>query len=68
MNVKIEESWKNQLAPEFDQPYFQQLAAFVRQEYAATTCYPPGGKIFNAFNTTPFSAVKVVLLGQDPYH
>lgn len=68
MNVKIEESWKSQLAPEFDQPYFQQLAAFVRQEYAATTCYPPGGKIFNAFNTTPFSAVKVVLLGQDPYH
>jgi len=66
--VKIEESWGRQLAAEFEQAYFQQLAAFVRQEYAAGPCYPPGSKIFNAFNTTPFDRVKVVILGQDPYH
>ena len=66
--VKIEESWGRQLAAEFEQPYFQELAAFVRQEYAAGPCYPPGSKIFNAFNTTPFERVKVVILGQDPYH
>lgn len=68
MNVKIEPSWHEQLATEFEQPYFQQLAAFVRQEYASGPCFPPGSKIFNAFNTTPFNQVKVVLLGQDPYH
>ncbi len=66
--VKIEESWGRQLAAEFEQAYFQELAAFVRQEYAAGPCYPPGSKIFNAFNTTPFERVKVVILGQDPYH
>lgn len=68
MNVKIEESWKNQLSSQFEQPYFRQLAEFVRAEYAAGTCYPPGGLIFNAFQTTPFESVKVVILGQDPYH
>ena len=68
MNVKMEASWHEQLATEFSQPYFEQLVAFVRNEYASGTCYPPGGQIFNAFNTTPFYAVKVVLLGQDPYH
>ena len=68
MNVKIEESWRQRLQAEFDKPYFAELAAFVRQEYAAGPCYPPGSKIFNAFNTTPFDRVKVVILGQDPYH
>lgn len=66
--VRIEPSWGRQLAAEFEQPYFELLAAFVRQEYAAGSCYPPGSKIFNAFNTTPFDRVKVVILGQDPYH
>lgn len=68
MHVKIDESWYQQLAAEFEQPYFQQLAAFVRQEYAVGPCFPPGRKIFNAFDTTPFQQVKVVVLGQDPYH
>ena len=66
--VKIEESWGRVLAAEFEEPYFEALAQFVRQEYAAGPCYPPGSKIFNAFNTTPFERVKVVILGQDPYH
>jgi uracil-DNA glycosylase len=68
MSVRIEESWKQQLAEEFDKPYFQQLTQFVRQEYASGTCYPPGRLIFNAFDTTPFDLVRVVILGQDPYH
>ena len=68
MNVKMEDSWRRRLAAEFEKPYFAELAAFVRQEYAAGPCYPPGGKIFNAFNTTSFEDVKVVILGQDPYH
>lgn len=68
MNVQIEESWKRRLTGEFSQPYFEQLTGFVRQEYAATTCYPPGKLIFNAFNLCPFDAVKVVIIGQDPYH
>lgn len=66
--VRIEESWKERLAAEFEKPYFQQLAEFVREEYKKYTIYPPGGKIFNAFDTTPFDKVKVVILGQDPYH
>jgi len=68
MNVKIEEGWGRRLAYEFSLPYFAQLVAFVRQEYATTECYPPGGRIFNAFAQTPFDDVKVVILGQDPYH
>lgn len=68
MNVKIEDSWHQRLAAEFEKPYFAELVAFVRQEYAMAPCYPPGSKIFNAFNTTPFEDVKVVILGQDPYH
>lgn len=68
MNVQIEESWKLQLAHEFEQPYFVQLTDFVRREYAATTIYPPGRLIFNAFNLCPFDKVKVVIIGQDPYH
>lgn len=68
-NVKIEESWKNVLIQEFDQPYFHSLATYLRKEKAAgKTIYPPGALIFNAFDTTPFQAVKVVILGQDPYH
>lgn len=68
MQVKIEESWGIRLASEFAKPYFADLVAFVRQAYATSVCYPPGGKIFNAFACTPFERVKVVILGQDPYH
>lgn len=70
MEVKIEEGWKQRLQQEFDQPYFQQLAEFVRAEYGngAVPVYPPAGKIFEAFNSTPFQDVKVVIIGQDPYH
>ncbi|PHN02955.1 uracil-DNA glycosylase [Flavilitoribacter nigricans] len=68
-NVRIEESWKNALSDEFNQPYFETLVNFIKQEKAAgKTIYPPGSLIFNAFNTTPFDQVKVVILGQDPYH
>ena len=67
--VKIEESWKNLLADEFEQPYFQSMSTHLRNQIAAgKTIYPPGPLIFNAFNTTPVSNVKVVILGQDPYH
>ena len=68
MSVRIEPSWGEQLAAEFGKPYFAELTQFVRQEYAAGTCYPPGSLIFNAFDTTPFHQVRVVILGQDPYH
>lgn len=68
MEVKIEESWKSRLKGEFDKPYFANLAALVRQEYSQYTCYPPGRLIFNAFNLCPFEKVKVVIIGQDPYH
>lgn len=68
MNVQIEESWKKKLAEEFEKPYFVQLTEFVRHEYQTTTCYPPGKLIFNAFNLCPFDKVKVVIIGQDPYH
>lgn len=68
MNVQIDPTWRERLQEEFDAPYFAQLADFVRREYAAGTCYPPGGEIFNAFNLCPFPRVKVVILGQDPYH
>jgi uracil-DNA glycosylase len=68
MDVKIEESWKKQLQEEFEKPYFKQLSEFVRSEYASQTIYPPAKLIFNAFNQCPFDQVKVVILGQDPYH
>lgn len=68
MNVQIEETWKEHLAAEFEKSYFVHLAAAVRQEYGCTTCYPPGPLIFNAFNLCPFTSVKVVIIGQDPYH
>ena len=66
--VRIEPSWKQQLQDEFEQPYWDPLTAFVRAEYAAGLCCPPGRHIFRAFDLTPFDAVKVVILGQDPYH
>ena len=68
MEVKIEKSWKDVLQTEFDKPYFENLVGFVKQEYASHTIFPPAGQIFNAFNTCPFNNVKVVILGQDPYH
>ncbi len=68
MNVQIEESWKQRLQAEFDKPYFEALTNFVRTEYQQGRCYPPGKLIFNAFNLCPFEQVKVVLIGQDPYH
>ncbi|MCH4183653.1 MAG: uracil-DNA glycosylase [Prevotella sp.] len=68
MDVKIEESWKKRLGTEFDQQYFVDLTNYVRQEYMHHTCYPPGKLIFNAFNLCPFEEVKVVIIGQDPYH
>ena len=68
-NIKIESSWKAVLAEEFEQPYFQALATHLKQEkQAGKTIYPPGSLIFNAFEQTPFENVKVVILGQDPYH
>lgn len=68
MQVKIHPSWASRLQSEFDAPYFQQLTQFVKQEYASGPCYPPGPEIFNAFNLCPFPEVKVVIIGQDPYH
>jgi len=68
MDVRIESGWKAVLASEFDKPYFENLVRFVRAEYAGTTVYPPAGMIFNAFEQCPFDRVKVVILGQDPYH
>ena len=68
MQVKIAPSWGEKLQSEFDAPYFSQLTQFVRKEYATGPCYPPGNQIFNAFNLCPFNKVKVVILGQDPYH
>lgn len=68
MNVQIEPTWKQYLQPEFETPYFKQLTDAVRQEYKNGPCYPLGHLIFNAFNLTPFDKVKVVIIGQDPYH
>ena len=68
MNVKIEESWRQHIGNEFEKQYFIDLIKFVRYEYTTTTCYPPGKLIFNAFNLCPFDKVKVVIIGQDPYH
>jgi len=68
MNVQIDPTWKLYLEAEFEKPYFQQLTQTIRQEYMTVACYPPGRLIFNAFNLCPFDQVKVVILGQDPYH
>lgn len=68
MEVRIEDSWKARLQIEFDKPYFDSLTQFVRGEYASTTVYPPGREMFAAFDACPFDNVRVVILGQDPYH
>ena len=68
VDVKIEESWKRVLGPEFEKKYFVDLTDFVRTAYMSGKCFPPAKLIFNAFNRTPFDKVKVVILGQDPYH
>lgn len=68
MNVRIEPSWHRLLAAEWDKPYFAELVDFVRNEYATRTIYPPASRIFAAFDACPVDDVKVVILGQDPYH
>lgn len=68
MPINIDESWKELLREEFSKEYFEQLIQFVTAEYKRTTCYPPGSKIFAAFDRTPFEKVKVIIIGQDPYH
>jgi len=68
MQVRINESWREVLQPQFDSAYFQTLTEYVRNEYQNSVIYPPAGKIFEAYNRTPFDKVKVVILGQDPYH
>ncbi|MFD0998528.1 uracil-DNA glycosylase [Ohtaekwangia kribbensis] len=68
MDVKIAPSWKTKLENEFSQPYFNQLIEFVKQEYKTQTVYPPGKEIFKAFDACEFNDVKVVIIGQDPYH
>ena len=68
MKVRIEESWREVLQPEFDKPYFELLTSFVRQAYQTKQCFPPAKLIFNAFDSCPFDKVRVVIIGQDPYH
>jgi uracil-DNA glycosylase len=68
MEVRIEEGWRQKLGQEFAKPYFEKLAEFVRQEYRTGKVYPPASLIFNAFNLCPYDSVKVVIIGQDPYH
>src|SRR5210317_824283 len=68
MNVNIDSSWKPYLETEFNKPYFKDLVAFVKSEYQNHTCYPPGNLIFSAFDNCKFQDLKVVIIGQDPYH
>lgn len=68
MNVKIAEDWKALLADEFEKPYFAELVGFVREEYGSRQIFPRGGNIFRAFDKCPFDKLKVVIIGQDPYH
>ncbi|TVZ51708.1 uracil-DNA glycosylase [Dokdonia sp. Hel_I_53] len=68
MDVTIAASWKRELAEEFEKPYFKDLIEFVKEEYRSHTCFPPGKAIFSAFDHCPFDKVKVVIIGQDPYH
>lgn len=68
MLIKIHPSWQEVLNQEFEKPYFQKLISFVRNEYATKTCFPKGNEIFAAFDHCPFDKVKVVIIGQDPYH
>lgn len=68
MDVKIEQSWKERLAPEFEKPYFEALTTFIKEEYKTKQIFPPAKQIFNAFNYCTFEDCRVVILGQDPYH
>ena len=68
MEVKIAEDWKALLQEEFDKPYFEELIRFVKEEYATHRIYPRGSNIFRAFDKCPFDRLKVVIIGQDPYH
>ena len=68
MDVKISESWKNLLQEEFNKPYFEELTRFVKSEYSAGQVFPAGRNIFRAFDKCPFDKLKVVIIGQDPYH
>lgn len=68
MLIKMHSSWHEQLSDEFEKPYFEQLISFVKKEYATQTCFPVGTQIFSAFDQCPFDNVKVVIIGQDPYH
>ena len=68
MDVKIAEDWKKILQPEFEEPYFQELISFVKAEYASRRIFPRGSNIFRAFDKCPFDKLKVVIIGQDPYH
>ena len=68
MQINLEASWKNILADEFEKPYFKSLIEFVKSEYSQHTCYPKGSQIFSAFDSCTFDKVKVVIIGQDPYH
>jgi uracil-DNA glycosylase len=68
MEINLGTSWNNMLADEFDKTYFRELVRFVESEYASGSCYPPMDEVFSAFRNCPFDAVKVVVIGQDPYH
>ena len=68
MSVKINESWKKLLDSEFNSEYFKNLISFIKEDYSKTTCYPKGSQIFNAFDFCPINDLKVVIIGQDPYH
>lgn len=68
MDVRIEQSWKEQLSEEWTKEYFEKLTRWVRDEYSRYTVFPPASRIFAALDMTPFNDVKVVILGQDPYH
>ncbi len=68
MHVRIDESWRQVLQPEFDKPYFELLTDFVRHAYRTRQCFPPANQIFRAFDLCPFDKVRVVIIGQDPYH
>lgn len=68
MSIKIDESWERLLAEEFNSDYFKNLISFVKEDYSKTICYPKGSEIFNAFDSCPVNNLKVVIIGQDPYH
>ena len=68
MSIKISTSWTNVLSSEFEKPYFKDLITFVEEEYLDSICYPPKSEIFSAFDFCSFDDVKVVVIGQDPYH